>query len=98
RWTPENRSNTLFKVGGEGPIGYQSTRVLEDGSYLRLKTVSLAYSVPKNLIRPLSLSNLNLRVSAQNLFTFTGYSGMDPETSVRNTVLTPGFDYSAYPQ
>ncbi|NGF58015.1 TonB-dependent receptor [Parapedobacter sp. SGR-10] len=98
RWTPENPSNTLFKVGGQGPAGLQSTRVLEDGSYLRLKTVSLAYSFPKRLIQPLALTALDLRVSAQNLLTFTNYSGMDPEVSVRNSVLTPGFDYSAYPQ
>lgn len=98
RWTPENRSNTHFKLGGHGPAGFQSTRVLEDGSYLRLKTVSLGYSIPANIIRPLALKSLNVRVSAQNLLTFTNYSGMDPETSVRNSVLTPGYDYSAYPQ
>ncbi|HEY0666835.1 MAG TPA: TonB-dependent receptor [Sphingobacteriaceae bacterium] len=98
RWTPENRSNELYKIGGQGPAGYMSTRVLEDGSYLRLKTVSLSYLIPPNLIKPLYLNRLSFNVSAQNLLTFTNYSGMDPETSVRHSVLTPGFDYSAYPQ
>src|SRR5690606_33271586 len=89
---------TLYKVGGQGPGGFQSTRVLENGSYIRLKTVSLGYSLPARLIKPLSLSNLTVHVSGQNLFTITDYTGMDPETSVRHSVLTPGFDYSAYPQ
>src|SRR5690606_19697724 len=98
RWTPENRSNEYFKVGGQGPAGYMSTRVLEDGSYLRLKTVSLSYSLPQEWIRSVYLNNLTVHASAQNLLTFTNYTGMDPETSVRHTVLTPGYDYSAYPQ
>ncbi len=97
-WTPENRSNTLFKPGGQGLADKFSNRVLEDGSYLRLKTVSLSYSIPSKIVRSLHLSKLNLRASAQNLLTFTNYSGMDPETSTRNSVLTPGFDYSPYPQ
>src|SRR5690606_8940757 len=98
RCTPENRSNTLFKQGGQGPAGFMSDRVIEDGSYLRLKTVSLSYTIPKKYTQPLYLSRLSLRVSAQNLITFSNYSGMDPEVSTRHTVLTPGFDYSPYPQ
>lgn len=98
RWTPENRSNERFKVGGHGPAGFQSTRVLEDGSYLRLKTVSLGYDLPLRVVSRIGLDGLNVHLSAQNLLTFTNYTGMDPETSVRHSVLTPGFDYSAYPQ
>lgn len=98
RWSPENPTNANFKPGGHGPAGAQSTRVLEDGSYLRFKTVSLGYSIPSKYIKRFYLSNLSLVVSAQNLYTFTKYSGMDPEVSVLNSVLTPGFDYSAYPQ
>lgn len=98
RWTPENRSNELFKTGGAGPADMQSNRVLEDGSYLRLKTISLGYSIPKKSIKALYLSQLTLRVSAQNLFTITKYSGLDPEVSVRHSALTAGFDYAAYPQ
>ncbi|WP_353140516.1 SusC/RagA family TonB-linked outer membrane protein, partial [Pseudopedobacter sp.] len=98
RWTEENRSNELFKVGGQGPAGMESSRVLEDGSYLRLKTISVGYSIPKRHIKSLYLSQLNVRLSAQNLFTITKYSGLDPEVSSRHSVLTPGFDYAAYPQ
>ncbi|SMD14274.1 SusC/RagA family TonB-linked outer membrane protein [Pedobacter nyackensis] len=98
RWSPENPTNENYKPGGHGPAGAQSTRVLEDGSYIRLKTVSLGYSIPSRYIKKMYMSSLSLVVSAQNLYTFTNYSGMDPEVSVLNSVLTPGFDYSAYPQ
>lgn len=97
RWTPENASNENFRSGGQGPFGYHSSRVLEDGSYLRLKTISLGYSLPTRLLKSLYLSNLTIHASAQNLLTLTNYSGMDPEVSVRNSALSPGFDYSAYP-
>lgn len=97
RWTPENPSNEYFRSGGQGPSGYHSSRILEDGSYLRLKTISLGYQLPTKFIKKLNLSNLTIQASAQNLLTFTNYSGMDPEVSVRNSALSPGFDYSAYP-
>lgn len=98
RWTPENPSNTIYRTGGQGPQGIYSSRTLEDGSFLRLKTVSLAYSLPKRILKAAFLNELKLNVAAQNLITWTNYSGMDPEVSVRNNVpTTPGFDYSAYP-
>jgi len=97
RWSPENPDGTAFRTGGQGVVGYHSSRVLEDGSYLRLKTVSLGYDLPGKYIRHLSLNKLNVSVAAQNLVTWTKYSGMDPEVSVRNNTLTPGFDFSAYP-
>jgi TonB-dependent starch-binding outer membrane protein SusC len=98
RWSPENPTNANFRAGGHGPIGYHSSRVVEDGSFLRLKTLSLDYSIPKRLAGALKMSDLSLNVSAQNLFTLTNYSGLDPEASVRHPVLSPGFDFSAYPQ
>lgn len=96
RWTPENPSNTLFRVGGQGPQFY-SSRVLEDGSFLRLKTVSIGYQLPKTLLSRWKMSSVRLSIAAQNLYTWTDYSGPDPEVSTRNSNLTPGFDYSAYP-
>lgn len=98
RWSPDNQTNRNYRSGGQGPIGRFSSRMLEDGSYLRLKTVSLGYNLPVDLIKKLYLSNLRITVAAQNLLTWTNYSGLDPEVSVRNSILTPGFDYSAYPQ
>jgi hypothetical protein len=98
RWTPTNPSNTLNRVNGGGPNGFYSSRVIEDGSFLRLKTVSLDYSLPKRLVQRVKLKDINLSVSAQNLVTWTKYTGLDPEVSVRNSTLTPGFDFSAYPR
>lgn len=95
-WTPTNPSNTLHRPNGHGPLVY-STRTLEDGSFLRLKTVSLAYNAPAFILNALRVKGLRVSVSAQNLWTITGYSGRDPEVSTRNSTLTPGFDYSGYP-
>ena len=97
RWTPTNPSNTLHRVGGQGGA-YYSDRIIEDGSYLRLKTVSLGYNFGKELLKTIRLKSIRAYVSAQNLYTLTGYSGPDPEVSVKNSTLTPGFDYSAYPR
>jgi TonB-linked SusC/RagA family outer membrane protein len=96
RWTPENPTNENFRTGGQGPTVH-SSRVVEDGSFLRLKTIALSYSLPQKLIQKALLSRLSLNVSAQNLITWTKYSGLDPEVSLRSGVLTPGFDFSAYP-
>ncbi|MRG45050.1 SusC/RagA family TonB-linked outer membrane protein [Chitinophaga sp. SYP-B3965] len=98
RWSPENPTNKNFRVGGQGPTGRGSSRVVEDGSYLRLKTLSLAYQIPAKLLSRAYVRNLSISASAQNLITWTKYSGMDPEVSVKNSALTRGFDYSAYPQ
>lgn len=99
RWTPENPSNTLFRTRGQGPASnIFSSRVIEDGSYLRLKTVSFGYNIPAQAMRKWGIKNLNVYVAAQNLFTWTNYTGNDPEVSIYNSVLTPGVDYSAYPR
>ena len=72
--------------------------MVEDGSYLRLKTLTLGYTIPKRLTQKIGIDNLRFSLSGWNLLTFTDYSGMDPEVSTRGTdPLTPGFDYSAYP-
>lgn len=98
RWTLDNQDSKIFRAGGFGQRGYYSDYFLEDGSFLRLKTVSLAYSLPARFLKPTFVKSLSATVSAQNLYTWTKYSGMDPEVSVRNSALTPGFDYSAYPR
>ena len=97
RWTPENPSNTLYRVGGQGPAVY-SDRTIEDGSFLRLKTVSLGYRFPSKWMKKAKIKSLRVYVSGQNLFTWTKYSGQDPEVSIRPTALTPSFDWSAYPR
>lgn len=97
RWTPDNQNNDMFRVGGQGPYAY-SSRVIEDGSFLRLKTVALGYNLPAPFVKKIKLKTLRVYTAAQNLITWTNYSGPDPEVSARNSALTPGFDYSAYPR
>jgi len=97
RWTPENQTNALYRVGGQGPAVY-SSRTIEDGSYLRLKTLSLGYTFSTDQLRRLRMKSIRLYVAAQNLVTWTKYSGLDPEVSTRPGALTPSFDWSAYPR
>ena len=95
-WTPENQSSKNFRPGGQGPRGIYSSRTIEDGSFLRLKTLSLSYTIPARFTRKAKIENLTLSLSGQNLWTWTKYSGLDPEVSTKHSTLTPGFDYSAY--
>ncbi|WP_348811738.1 SusC/RagA family TonB-linked outer membrane protein [Flavobacterium maritimum] len=75
-----------------------STRYVEDGSYLRIQNVTLGYSLPQDVISKYSLSRLRLYGSAQNLFTFTDYTGYDPEIgSFNQNVLLSGIDNGRYP-
>jgi len=72
---------------------------VEDGSYLRLNTLSLGYTIPSEIVKKAHIQNLRIYVSGYNVFILTNYSGFDPEVSARrNTPLTPGVDYSAYPK
>ena len=98
RWSMDNQSSTNYRAGGYGPRGYYSTRTLEDGSYLRIKNVMFSYDLPQKALKKMHMSKAQIYVSLQNLYTFTNYSGLDPEVSTFHTALTPGFDYSAYPR
>jgi TonB-linked SusC/RagA family outer membrane protein len=72
---------------------------VEDGSFLRLNTLTLGYTLPKNAIESIGLSRFRLYATCSNVFVLTNYSGPDPEVSTRrSTPLTPGVDYSAYPR
>jgi len=72
---------------------------IEDGSFLRLNTVTIGYSLPGNVLHRLSLSRLRIYATAYNVWTWTKYSGYDPEVDmVRGTPLTPGIDWSAFPR
>ncbi len=97
RWSPDNQQTTIPRAGSASPIIYHSD-IIEDGSYLRLKTISLGYNLSGALFRRLNVRAVRAYISAQNVYTFTRYSGSDPEVSVRNSALTPGFDWSAYPR
>ncbi|MGN6418273.1 MAG: SusC/RagA family TonB-linked outer membrane protein [Pseudobacter sp.] len=100
RWTPENQSNKYYRTNGRGPVDFQySTRVVEDASYARIKTVALGYTIPARVTSRAKIRSVRVYVSGQNLYTFTNYSGFDPEVSAYgNSALMPGFDYSVYPR
>ena len=72
---------------------------VEDGSFLRLQSVTVGYTLPEKLTQKVHIRKLRVYVTGTNLFCLTKYSGYDPEVDTRrSTPLTPGVDYSAYPK
>ena len=98
RWTPENPTSDIPAATNSSSNRVISSRIIEDGSYLRLKNVTVGYTFPTKLVKKWKIDKARVYVAAQNLWTCTGYSGYDPEVSVRNSALTPGLDYSSYPR
>lgn len=96
-WSESNPTSDVPRIGANGMSVY-SSRVIEDGSFLRLKSFTVGYTFPRTVLRKMHFDTMRVYISADNLLTFTKYSGQDPEVSTRNTVLTPGFDWSAYPR
>jgi TonB-linked SusC/RagA family outer membrane protein len=74
-----------------------SSRWVEDGSYLRIQNVTLAYRLPASIVKRAKLQQVRLYVSAQNLYTFTDYLGYNPEVSNYEGALTGGVDYGSFP-
>ena len=98
RWSPTNASNKVPSQDGYISNDVYS-RFVEDGSFLRLKNITLGYSLPHKWIRNMHVSKLRVYATAQNLFCITGYSGYDPEVnSASNNPMTPGLDWGAYPK
>jgi TonB-linked SusC/RagA family outer membrane protein len=93
RWNGEGTSNTMPRavLGDPNKNARSSTRFIEDGSYLRLKDLTLGYTLPKPLAKKIAMSKLRVYVSCKNLFTLTKYSGFDPEVGV------DGFDLGIFP-
>lgn len=98
RWTPDNPTNEHARSGGEHGVQEVSSRIVEDGSFLRLKTVSLGYRLPSSFLQKINVTSARVYCSAQNLAVWTKYTGSDPEVSTRPGALTPGFDFSSYPR
>ncbi|MAM19164.1 MAG: TonB-dependent receptor [Christiangramia sp.] len=97
RWTGAGTSNTyprLTNSDTNGNFGRSSDFYLEDGDYVRIKLASLGYTVPTKYTDKIGASNLRLYVTGENLFTFTDYSGFDPE--IGGDIL--GIDRGYYPQ
>ena len=78
---------------------HNSTRFVEDGSYLRLKTATLSYDFNKKWLDKIHLSRLQIYVTGQNLLTLTKYTGYDPEVNAYGqNAVAQGVDYGTYPQ
>ncbi|MBK8699021.1 MAG: TonB-dependent receptor [Saprospiraceae bacterium] len=99
RWTGPGTSNTQPRVSLSDPNqnARVSDRFVEDGSYLRLKTLQLSYILPKSWVNKARISNLKVYVTGQNLLTFTKYSGYDPEIGNIGGSLEIGIDRGFYP-
>lgn len=104
-WTPTNTDTNINtpvyqRVFGRAPEGNLiDDRYVEDGSFLRLSSVSLGYTFSEDIIKSLHLKRLRLFLQGQNLYTWTNYRGYNPDVSVgRQGALTPNLDWSAYPQ
>ena len=97
RWTGEGTSNKLplLKLG-DSRNWVCSDIYVQDGSYLRLKNISLGYTLPRNLTQKVNVERLRFYVRAENLFTWTKYWGFDPEIGTSSTSM--GVDYGVYPQ
>ena len=97
-WTANNTNTSVPRAVYQDPNGNsrESTRFLEKGDFVRLRQIQLGYTFPTVLTNKIYLERVRLYVSAENLFTITGYDGVDPEFS-RNSVLNAGIDKLIYP-
>ena len=93
RWEGEGTGNFMPRAiyGDPNQNSRVSTRYIEDGSYLRIKNVTIGYTLPMQLVQRIKFSSVRIYASCLNLATFTRYSGFDPEVGVN------GVDYSVYP-
>ena len=97
-WRPDNTNTDVPRLSvndSNGNHNKPSTFFVEDGSYMRLKLLQIGYTLPKNVLGPKMSARIS--ISAQNLFTITGYSGMDPETAATGSVTQAGIDWTGYP-
>ena len=99
-WTPTNTNTDIPRpINIENNTNYNiSDRYVEDGSYLRIQNVTLGYNLPQDLLSSVKMSRVRLYASVQNLYTFTKYSGYDPEIgSFNQSPLLSGIDNGRYP-
>ncbi|HEY4327384.1 MAG TPA: TonB-dependent receptor [Mucilaginibacter sp.] len=100
-WTPSNHSNTYARITTNDDVigsNVASSAYIQNGSYLKLKNLSVGYTLPTDLMRKISLTKVRVYVSTQNLFTITSYKGLDPEIGVQGGNATQnGLDTGIYP-
>jgi hypothetical protein len=100
-WTKENPNTDVPEARLFYNNGAQSSsRFILDGSFVRLRTATLSYNLPKTLISRAKLANVRLFVTGQNLLTFTNYAGWDPEVNADYIVsnIAQGYDFYTAPQ
>lgn len=101
RWTPTNTNTDIPRAvyGDPNSNNRNSDRFLEDGSFVRLKTVTLGYNLPSALLSRIHVRTARIYVQSQNLVTFTHYSGLDPEVNTfSGSNVSLGTDFFVYPQ
>jgi TonB-linked SusC/RagA family outer membrane protein len=99
-WTLQNHSNIPRAVTNDPNFNDRtSSRFLEDGSYLRMKTLQIGYTIPENIMGRMKLSSLRFYLSADNLFTITNYTGYNPDIGRTGSIFDRGVDFGhvAYP-
>ncbi len=100
RWRKPGDETWLHRAAWGDPArnGSVSNRVHEDGSFLKIKSINLGYTVKADKLKQIGVQNLRIYVVGQNLFTFTKYTGFDPEVNSYGNDAQFGFDMNAYPQ
>jgi len=97
RWTPQN-TNTIYPKVNPSERNILSDAQVESGSFLRIKNISLGYTLPKSWLAKARVSQLRLYVTANNIYNFTKYTGYDPELfAFGQSSLLQGVDYGGYP-
>jgi len=93
RWTAEGTSSSMPRAiyGDPNQNCRASDRFIENGSYLRIKNITLGYTLPQNFLRKICIEQARINISCENLATITGYRGFDPEVDIN------GIDSSRYP-
>jgi len=98
RWTPSNRNTNIPRANANATYNLFSDNELEDGSFLRARTVGFGYKFPKFMMNKGGIQGLRVGISVQNLFTLTNYTGYDPESSWSGqSSLNFGYDFEPYP-
>jgi len=95
RWTTTNTDTNVPRASSD-PSDIFCDRFVEDGSFVRLKSVNLGFNLPKQWTKKMNLSELKVYIAGQNLLTWTHYSGFDPEITTGSNV-SPGTDLGIYP-
>ena len=103
-WNPETNPNGTLPLWVSGDTAPETTLshsgYIQDGSFLRMQTLTLGYSLPKSVVSKLNLSRIRVYAQLANVFTLTGYEGLDPEVRSNNgdssNDMMKGIDYGSY--